>query len=113
MIEDLRNSPDTVKGDSVGDEWVRAVRQIYQIRKRFDELDNEKVETEASELFELRLKVKAEMAEGRDLLSQMARRTQTHIVKARRRLENLKNVNAAQEEYVREEFGMDIEDFRK
>ena len=113
MIEDLKNSPDTVKGDSVGDEWVRAIRQIYQIRKRFTELDDEKAEAEKSELFELRLKVKAEMAEGRDLLKQMAQRTQTHIVKARRRLENLKNVNAAQEEYVREEYGFNIEDFRK
>lgn len=113
MIEDLRNSPDTVKGDSIGDEWVRAVRQIYQIRKRFAELEGEKAEAEASELFELRVKAKAEMAEGRDMLKQMAQRTQTHIVKARRRLENLRNVNAAQEQYVREEFGMDIEDFRK
>jgi len=99
--------------DSVGDEWVRAIRQIYQIRKRFTELDDEKAEAEKSELFELRLKVKSEMAEGRDLLKQMAQRTQTHIVKARRRLENLKNVNAAQEEYVREEYGFNIEDFRK
>lgn len=113
MIEDLKNSPDSVKGDSIGDEWVRAVRQIYQIRKRFDELDREKVEAEASELFELRVRVKTEMAEGRDLLKQMARRTQSHIVKARRRLENLRNVNAAQEQYVRQEFGMDIEDFRR
>ena len=89
------------------------MRQIYQIRKRFAELEREKAEAEASELYELRVKAKAEMAEGRDMLKQMAQRTQTHIVKARRRLENLRNVNAAQEEYVREEFGMDIEDFRK
>ncbi|HEX6278370.1 MAG TPA: hypothetical protein VFZ49_00015 [Pyrinomonadaceae bacterium] len=113
MIEDLKNSPDTVKGDSVGDEWVRAVRQIYQIRKRFGEIDDEKAEAERSELYELRLKVKAEMTEGRDLLKQMAQRTQTHIIKARRRLENLKNVNAAQEEYVKEEYGLDISDFRQ
>lgn len=113
MIEDLKNSPDAVTGDSIGDEWVRAVRQIYQIRKRFTELDMEKTEAEASELHDLRMKVKAEMAEGRDLLKQMAERTKTHILKARRRLENLKNVNAAQEQYVREEFGMNIEDFRK
>lgn len=113
MIKDLRNSPDVVKGDSVGDEWVRAVRQIYQIRKRFGELDAERLDAEASELYELRMKVKAEMAEGRDLLRQMAERTRTHIVKAKRRLENLQNVNAAQEEYVREAYGMDIEDFRK
>lgn len=113
MIEDLKNSPDSVKGESIGDDWVRAVRQIYQIRKRFKELDIEKAEAEASELHELRMKVKDEMAEGRDLLKQMAERTRSHILKARRRLENLKNVNAAQEEYVKETFGMDIEDFRK
>ena len=113
MIEDLKSSPDSVKGDSIGDDWVRAVRQIYQIRKRFAELDVERTNAEASELHELRMKVKAEMAEGRDLLKQMAERTKTHIIKAKRRLENLKNVNAAQEEYVREEFGMDISDFRQ
>ena len=113
MIEDLKNSPDTVRGDSIGDEWIRAVRQIYQIRKRFAEIEREKAEAEASELHELRLKVRAEMDEGRDLLKQMAERTRTHIIKARRRLLNLRSVNAAQEEYVLEEFGMDIEDFRK
>lgn len=113
MIEDLKNSPDSVKGDSVGDEWVRAVRQIYQIRNRFAQLKAERIEAEASELYDLRLKVRAEMAEGRDMLKQMAERTKSHILKAKRRLENLKNVNAAQEEYVREEFGMDIKEFRK
>ena len=113
MIQELRNSPEVVKGDSVGDELVRVIRQIYQINKRFRELDEEKLQAEASELFDLRNKVKAEMAEGRDLLRQMAERTKTHIIKATRRLENLKNVNAAQEEYVKEAYGMDIKDFRK
>jgi len=113
MIEELRRSPETVKGDSIGDEWVRGVRQIYQIRKRFAELESERSEAEASELYELMTKSKAEAKEGRDLLKQMAQRTHSHILKARRRLENLKNVNAAQEEYVREEYGMDIKDFRK
>ena len=113
MIDDLRNSPEVVKGNSIGDEWVRAVRQIYQIRKRFTEIDAEKDAARTSELYGLRMKVKAEMAEGRDLLKQMAERTRTQIVKAKRRLENLRSVNEAQEEYVKEKFGMDIEDFRK
>lgn len=113
MAEDFRNSPDLVKGDSVGDEIVRAVRQIYQIKNRFAELDMERRVAEASELFELRQKVKAEMDEGRDLLKQMAERTKTQIAKSGRRLENLRNVNAAQEEYVKEKFGMDITDFRE
>lgn len=112
MIEALKNSPDVVKGTTVGDELVRTIRQIYQVNKRFRELDKERIGAEASELYDLRSKVKAEMLEGRDLLKQMAARTQTQIRKAGRRLENLKNVNAAQEEYVKEKFGMDISDFR-
>src|SRR5688572_1725945 len=58
MIEDLRHSPDSVRGDSVGDELVRAIRQIYQINKRFCEIDEEKAKAEASELYELRMKAK-------------------------------------------------------
>lgn len=112
MVEDLRNSPDLVKGDSAGDELVRVIRQLYQIKNRFVELENERREAEASELFELRQKVKAEMAEGRDMLKQMAARTKTQIKKAERRLINLRSVNEAQEEYVKERYGMDIEDFR-
>jgi hypothetical protein len=57
--------------------------------------------------------VNSELSEGRDLLRQMAERTMTHIHKSKRRLENLRNVNSAQEQYVRERFGMDISDFRE
>jgi hypothetical protein len=112
MIEDLRHSPDVVKGDSVGDDLVRVIRQIYQVNKRFGELEKEKAEAESSELYDLRQKAKAEMSEGRDMLKQMAASTRSHILKASRRLENLRNVNAAQEEYVQETYGLDIEDFR-
>jgi chromosome segregation ATPase len=112
MIEDLRHSPDTVKGDSIGDELVRVIRQIYQVNKRFRELDQERTAAEASELHDLRMKVNAEMSEGRDLLKQMAASTRAHILKASRRLENLRNVNAAQEQYVQEAYGMDIDEFR-
>lgn len=52
------------------------------------------------------------MAEGRNLLKQMAERTKTHIKKAERRLENLRTVNSAAEEYVKERYGMDISAFR-
>ncbi len=112
LVEDFRHSPDLVTGDTVGDRLVRAIRQIYQVKMRLNELIAEKVEAEQGELFELRLKVQAEMAEGRDLLAQMANRTRVHIKKSERRLANLRTVNQAQEEYVKERFGMDIEDFR-
>lgn len=112
LVEDYRNSPDLVKGDSVGDEFVRAIRQIYQIRARLIALEAERLDAEASELYELRRRVEAEVGEGRDLLAQMANRTRVHIRKSERRLANLRTVNAAQEEYVKEKFGMDIADFR-
>ncbi|MCU1288209.1 MAG: molecular chaperone DnaJ [Acidobacteria bacterium] len=112
LVEDFRDSPDLISGDSIGDDLVRAIRQISQIKTRLKELREEKLKAELSELFVLREKVQAEMIEGRNLLKQMAERTKTHIKKSERRLENLRNVNAAQEEYVKERFGMDISAFR-
>jgi hypothetical protein len=112
LVEDFRDSPDLVRGDSVGDELVRAIRQIWQIKNRLKELKEEKLTAELSELYILREKVEAEMREGRNLLKQMAERTKTYIKKSERRLENLRNLNQAQEEYVKERFGMDISAFR-
>lgn len=112
LVEDFRDSPDLVRGDSIGDELVRAIRQIWQVKNRVKELREEKLIAELSELYILREKVEAEMREGRNLLKQMAGRTKTHIQKAERRLTNLKNLNLAQEEYVKDRFGMDISAFR-
>lgn len=112
LVHDFRNSPDLIKGDTIGDELVRAIRQISQIKARLIALKTERADAERSELFELRLKAETEAAEGRDLLAQMAARTIVHIRKSERRLANLKLVNQAQVEYVKEKYGMDISDFR-
>lgn len=112
LVEEFRNSPDLVKGDTVGDELVRSIRQIFQIKLRLEELKTERATAEGSELFTLREKMKSEMAEGRDMVAQMAARTVVQIRKSQRRLENLKNVNQAAEEYVKEKYGMEISDFR-
>ena len=112
LTADFRAHPDLVTGDTVGDQLVRVIRQISQVKARLNELKTERAETERSELYELRQKVAAEMAEGRDLLSQMAARTRAHIKKSERRLANLREVNKAAEDYVKETFGMDISDFR-
>ena len=112
LVEDYRNSPDLVRGATVGDELVRAIRQLFHIKARLNDLYEERFAAELSELYILRKKVEAEMAEGRDLLAQMASRTRVHIKKSGRRLANLKSVNEAAEEYVKERYGMDIEEFR-
>ena len=99
-------------GDSIGDQLVRAIRQIFQIKNRLKELREENLIVELSELFILREKVQVEMLEGRNMLKQMAERTKTLIKKSERRLANLQNLNLAQEDYVNERFGMDISAFR-
>ncbi len=113
LVDDFRDSPDLIKGDTLGDELVRAIRQIYQIKKRFTEIAAEMIKTKVSELYILREKAEADKREGRDMLSQMSARTKAHILKSQRRLINLRNLNVAQEDYVKETFGVDISDFRE
>ena len=112
LVEDFRNSPDHVRGDSVGDDLVRSLRQISQVKARLKELREEKLTAQFSELYALREKMQMEMAEGRDMIKQMAARTIVQIKKSQRRLENLRNVNEAAEEHVKDRYGLDISAFR-
>lgn len=113
LVEEYRDSPDLVRGDSVGDQLVRVIRQISQVAARLRELKSERLKMELSELYVMREKVNAEQLEGRNYFKQMSARTQTHIMKATRRLANLRNLNTVQEDYVRERYGMDISEFRQ
>lgn len=112
LVENYRVSPETVTGNSPGDNLVRAIRQIAQINHRFKELKLEKEQIVATEMYSLYLRSIEEQKLGRDMLKQISERTKTHIKKSERRLENLRNVNKSAEEYVKEKFGMDISDFR-
>ncbi|MEZ5344286.1 MAG: J domain-containing protein [Pyrinomonadaceae bacterium] len=112
LVEEYRDSPDLVRGDSVGDELIRAIRQISQVTRRLKELREEKLTIELSELYVLREKVRAEQMAGRNLLKQMAERTSTHIRKAKRRLSNIKQVVEADDIDMRERFGLNVEAFR-
>src|SRR5262249_7754005 len=99
-------------GDSVGDELIRAIRQISQVKARLKELREEKIVVELSELFVLQKKVNAEMLEGRNLLKQMAERSRTHIKKANRRLANLRQANEAADVEPNERYGLNISSLR-
>lgn len=112
LAADIRVSPEAVVGEGVGDRLVRAIRQIAQMRRRFAEIDAEKLDAFNSEVYSLNSRASEEAVAGRDLLKQMGERAKTHIAKSIRRLENLRNVNLSAEEYVKERFGMDIADFR-
>jgi hypothetical protein len=113
LVEEYRDSPDLVRGDSVSDELVRAIRQISQVRTRLIELEKERLALELSELFVLRQRVTAEMTAGRNLLRQMADRTRTLIVKANRRLADLAVANEAGPAEDGGRFGLDVGAFRR
>lgn len=112
LVEEYRDAPELVKGDSIGDELIRAIRQVSQVTTRLKELRTEKLEAELSELYILRDKVRTEQLAGRNLLKQMAERTKTHIQKANRRLKNLEQVVAADEIDMKERYGLNVEAFR-
>ncbi|HVF46042.1 MAG TPA: hypothetical protein VNA17_00600 [Pyrinomonadaceae bacterium] len=112
LAADFKHSPDQIVGDSIPDQLVRAIRKVAQVRGRLKALANERSATEHSELFTLREKMRAEAAEGRDMIEQMAARTNVAIKKSERRLNNLRAVNAAAERHVRDKYGMDISSFR-
>ncbi len=113
LADDLRHSPALVSGDTIGDRLVRVIRQIAQVKARFFELEKEARAARNSETYTLLCKAKAERAEGRDMIAQIAARTAVHITRANRRLQSLRNVNAAAKSYVKETFGMNIEDFQE
>jgi hypothetical protein len=110
LVEDHRDSPDLIKGDSIADNLVRVIRQISQVKNRLRELEDERLKVELSELFTLRHKVRSETLEGRNLLQQMAARTRTHIVKAERKLDHLIKVNET-ETNSDSRFGLDVSAF--
>lgn len=112
LVEEYRDSPDLIKGDSIGDELVRIIRQISQVKNRLKQLREEKLKLEFSELFILREKVRAEMLEGRNLLKQMSERTKTHIKKAERRLSNLQQAGGADEIGINERYGLNASALR-
>lgn len=112
LAADFKHSPDDIVGHTIADQLVRTIRQIAQVRGRLKALRLERSELEYSELFTLREKTTAEADEGRDMIEQMAARTQVAIKKSQRRLKNLKAVNAAAERHVRDKYGMDISTFR-
>ncbi len=112
LVDDFRDSPDLVSGDSIADNLVRAIRQIFQIKRRLTEIKKEFAAAQESETYALRQKAEAEMNEGRDMFAQMSNRAKVQIMRSQRRLDNLKNLNLAQEDYVKEQFGLDIDEFR-
>ncbi|MEP6925904.1 MAG: hypothetical protein ABI954_15660 [Pyrinomonadaceae bacterium] len=110
LLSEYRDSPDLIKGEDLGAVLVRVIRQIYQIKHRLLVLRKESAELAESENNQLRLKVEAEMQAGRNLFGQMAARTKTNIRRAKRRLDELRQITLVVD--FDEHYKMDVSMFR-
>ncbi len=88
ILEEYESNPDSVKGDGPGAELIRVIRKIAQAERRLVVIDKEIEKLEKSERFELKEKVDAAMAEGRDLLQEMAATLDAQIAVSRERLQS-------------------------
>ena len=86
ILEQWESSPDTVKGEGVGAELVRAIRKIHQVEDRLVEIGKQITELKASELYQLKTKVEDTAKEGRDLLKEMAARLDSELADAKKQL---------------------------
>jgi len=71
ILEEYKNSPESVKGKDVGADLVRVLRQIDRIVKRLAQIEAEAAELASSEIALLMAKVETATARGGNMLAEM------------------------------------------
>ena len=89
ILEEWQGSPDSVEGEGVAAELVRAIRKIHQVRRRLADIAAEIGKLTGSDLYGLKEKVDMARAHGQDLLAQMAEQLKAQIRLARTRLDRV------------------------
>ena len=88
ILEEYKSSPESVKGDGVGADLVRVLRQIDRIVKRLARIEVEAAELASSEIALLMAKIETATAIGRNLLAEMKLDVQRRIDLARNEYED-------------------------
>lgn len=89
ILEEYQSNPDTVVGDDVAAELVRAIRRISLATKRIQQIEVDISEINASELFKLKLVVDDGTRLGKDVLGGMVDRLNRKIEAKREYLRSL------------------------
>lgn len=89
ILRDWESSPESVKGEGPGPELIRVIRKIAQVENRLTTIDAEIARLEKSDLYDLKNQADQAEKEGRDLLAEMAARTDQQVVEARGRLRSI------------------------
>jgi len=89
MLSKWEHSPESVKGEGVGPQLIRIIRQIAGAKERLKEIEKELELLGESELGQLRSRVDEAERNGRDLLKEMAVQIQQEIENALKRFEEI------------------------
>ena len=90
ILEDWKNSPESIKGEGISFELIRIIRQIAQSRDRLKAIQTQIAALEQTELFQLKTKIIEAKKTGQDLLVYMADELDKQIDSAIKKLEELK-----------------------
>jgi DnaJ-domain-containing protein 1 len=90
ILHEWESSPESVKGDGVGAELIRAIRKINQVKERLNVIEAETEQMKDSDLYQLKIKVEEAEIEGRDLLGEMASQLDGQIIFAKQKLKEMK-----------------------
>jgi hypothetical protein len=90
ILVEWETSPESVKGEGVGAELVRAIRKIHQVNVRLGVIESEIEALKGSELSLLRTKVNSAKVAGHDLLSEMAAELDARLIPLRQRRDELR-----------------------
>ena len=88
ILEEYKSSPESVKGEGVGADLVRVLRQIDRIVKRLAQIEAEAAELASSEIALLMAKVETATVKGRNLIAEMKQEVLRRIDLARNEFEN-------------------------
>jgi hypothetical protein len=89
ILDEYDSSPDTVHGNDVAAELIRAIRRISLARKRIEAIEIEIRELRMSELFKLKTLVEDGKKQGTDVLRDMVERINGQIQARKDQLRNL------------------------
>jgi DnaJ-domain-containing protein 1 len=90
ILHQWQSSPESVKGEGIGAELIRLLRQISQSRERLKSIEKEIEAVKQTELHQLKSQVLVAEQAGKDLFAEMALQLDQQISSAQQRLETLR-----------------------
>lgn len=94
VVSEYEFCPETVRGEGTPIELVRTIREIDQVKRRCEEIQEEVERVRSSELFRFKLLIESQTKRGRDLFAEAVAAVNMRIVAARLKLKHLEAASA-------------------